>query len=111
MRDGVGVRLRSCRDREIERELARALDLFPPEDVDEEDVKLLPDLLNFVNLNGIRCLVALCTQLENNGLHEWSRSAKRNAGFWLAYFDKWTRHCEGCERTDGDFLEGLDWTI
>lgn len=44
--------------------MARALDLFPPEDVDEEDVKLLPDLLNYVNLNGIRCLAALCTQPE-----------------------------------------------
>lgn len=89
----------------------RALDLFPPDDVSDEDAELVPVLLQFVELNDIRCLAALCTQLENNGLHEWSRSAKRNAAFWLAFFDKWTRYCEGCERTDGELIDGLDWSL
>lgn len=48
----------------------RALDLFPPDDVSDEDAELMPVLLRFVELNDIRCLAALCTQLENNGLHE-----------------------------------------
>ena len=91
--------------------MVRALDLFPPEVVDDEDVELMPVLIEFVRLNDIRCFAALCTQWESNGLNDWSRSVKRNADFWLNFFYKWTRYCDGCQRTDGEMLDGLDWSI
>jgi len=91
--------------------LIRAIDLFPPEDIDDEDVRVIPDIMQFAHLNGIHCITALVVQLENNGLVEWSATVKRTAGVWLAFFEKWTRDCDGCEHTNGEFLSGLDWSV
>ena len=90
----------------------RALDLFPPMNYDDDDVRLVPVILDFARTYEIHCFTALVQQLENNGLVDWAAAVHRTSEFWTAYFGKWTReNCEGCEPTNGEFLDSLDWSL
>lgn len=77
----------------------------------DEDTEMMRDLILFAHSNDIHCFTAMVRQLENNGLERWAECVHRNSEFWIAYFHKWSQNCEGCNRTDGEFLDGLDWSI
>lgn len=63
----------------------------------DDDMAMFAALVEFIKANEIRCYTSLIRNLERYGLFRLLDYTYSHAEILDAYFDKWSRNCEGCE--------------